>query len=108
MPEIPEQNTFRRLIQDFIEKIKSQSGPEFLRVDAVYSDIKDTEVKDMVVREHRLLEHASTLSQATIGYPLHTTVWATILERIAASIPDTHGLMICKVPTQSFSLGFCI
>ncbi|KAJ7814015.1 hypothetical protein B0H14DRAFT_2604459 [Mycena olivaceomarginata] len=50
----------------------------------------------MALRERRLLEHASTLSGAFIEQSFHT-VWAITLGRIAASIPDTHGLMICKV-----------
>jgi hypothetical protein len=106
MPELAEQNTFRQRILEFIEKIGSQSGPEALQVEAIYTDVKDTELKDMALRERRLLEHASTLSGVFIEQSFHT-VWAITLGRIAASIPDTHGLMICKVLFFHFSFLLC-
>ncbi|KAJ7792608.1 hypothetical protein B0H14DRAFT_3160080 [Mycena olivaceomarginata] len=94
MPEIAEQLTFRVHLRRFIQSIKSRYGNAALGVEALYTDVKESELADMELKETRLLRHASTLCPAMLGYRNHLVVWATRLRRIAESIPDTHGLMI--------------
>ncbi|KAJ7759314.1 hypothetical protein B0H14DRAFT_3165881 [Mycena olivaceomarginata] len=97
MPEIAEQLTFRVHLRRFIQSIKSRYGNAALGVEALYTDVKESELADMELKETRLLRHASTLCPAMLGYRNHLVVWATRLHRIAESIPDTHGLMIRQV-----------
>ncbi|KAJ7826066.1 hypothetical protein B0H14DRAFT_3145039 [Mycena olivaceomarginata] len=97
MPEIAEQLTFRVHLRRFIQSIKSRYGNAALGVEALYTDVKESELADMELKETCLLRHASTLCPAMLGYRNHLVVWATRLRRIAESIPDTHGLMIRQV-----------
>ncbi|KAF8152707.1 hypothetical protein K438DRAFT_1778446 [Mycena galopus ATCC 62051] len=56
MPEIPEENSFRAYLQDFI----SRSNPEDLHITALYTDVKESQIKPMAFRENRLLELQDT------------------------------------------------
>ncbi|KAJ7225313.1 hypothetical protein GGX14DRAFT_386232 [Mycena pura] len=93
MPELAEILAFRAWLEWFIGNTET---PGALKILSLWADPKSTEKGDMQKREERLMEFAATLSEKMFCLDFHCP-WAVRLERIAASIPDTHGLLIIKV-----------
>ncbi|KAJ6471507.1 hypothetical protein C8R45DRAFT_1078301 [Mycena sanguinolenta] len=96
MPEIPEVNVFRFWLQRFINYVRTHLPPGDLRIQALYTDIKESDLPEMEARENRLLSYASTFNIKMLKDGYHK-VWAMRLARLADAIPDTHGLLINKV-----------
>ncbi len=96
MPEYPEEDIFKDWIADFIEYAKNNLPAGALKVKAIYTDLKGNDLQYVRGREQRLLLFATTLSLEMLKQGVHRG-WAVRLERLAAAIPDTHGLLIREV-----------
>ncbi|KAF8186853.1 hypothetical protein K438DRAFT_1973059 [Mycena galopus ATCC 62051] len=96
MPEIVEVNVFRYWIRRFIDHARANLPIGDLSVQALFTDVRDSELGEMEAREQRLLEYGATFKIEMLQNLYHT-VWATRLCRLADSVPDTHGLLIPKV-----------
>jgi hypothetical protein len=98
MPEILEAGYFFPLyIWLFISLILMITGPEGLRVLALWCDLSDQESKISAQREATLLYHAQTFDPRCIQRGGSLGRWVNDLQDLANAIPDTHGLMIFTV-----------
>ncbi|KAF8186553.1 hypothetical protein K438DRAFT_2019803 [Mycena galopus ATCC 62051] len=96
MSEIAEVYVFRVWIQRFITHAKENLQPGDLQIQSLYTDLRDSDLNEMETREQRLLEYSTTFNIQMLRDDYHV-LWATRLERLADSVPDSHGLLIPKV-----------
>ncbi|KAJ7171894.1 hypothetical protein C8R43DRAFT_944434 [Mycena crocata] len=97
---MPEQDKarrhFHRYVERFLESKFVQENPKSVEVLEFFADMIDNEMEDMQARERKLKAFSKELDSQSLRNEDHKR-WSWAMQDLAASIPDTNGLMIYEV-----------
>ncbi|KAJ7147567.1 hypothetical protein C8R43DRAFT_953225 [Mycena crocata] len=87
---------FHRYVERFLESKFVQENPKSVEVLEFFADMIDNEMEDMQARERKLKAFSKELDSQSLRNEDHKH-WSRAMQDLAASIPDTNGLMIYEL-----------